>query len=82
MIHLALWVASVLFLLWVVWGIISAVGAVRRVWRNYKAVMQMLRGTPPPRVPLLRRIVAGLKYELDLLRHYKYARHQTSRRIF
>jgi hypothetical protein len=37
----------------------------------------------PPRVPLFRRIVAGAKYELDLLRHYKYARHQSgSRRLF
>ena len=36
-----------------------------------------------PRVPLFKRIGNALKYELELLRHYKYARYKSGfKRLF
>jgi hypothetical protein len=36
-----------------------------------------------PKKTMFQRIAAGLKNELDLLKHYRYARHMTgSRRLF
>jgi hypothetical protein len=35
-----------------------------------------------PKMTMFQRIVACLKNEVDLLRHYRFARHKMSRRIF
>ena len=55
-----------------------------REWRQLRWVesrIRKLHGAPKPTMP--QRVLSCLKSELDLIRHYRYARHMSgSRRLF
>lgn len=55
-----------------------------RDWRQLRDVeSRIVRLDEAPKKPLFQRILAALKNELDLMRHYRYARHMMgSRKLF
>jgi hypothetical protein len=55
-----------------------------REWRQLRDVeSRIVKLDEAPKKTLFQRVLSGLKNELDLLRHYRYARHMTgSRRLF
>lgn len=55
-----------------------------REWRQLRDVeSRIVRLDQAPKKTLFRRVLSGLKYELELIKHYRHARHMTgSRRLF